>query len=199
MKKRTLGRLGAVSIILCLVTCCLLGGTLAKYTTTVSGTGTATVAKWAIKAGSTDGGTTITAFTLGQATSGVADGKIAPGTSGTLPVYIDLTGTEVATEVKVEIKVDDVGKLPTNFVIKGFDDSALTLTNDTFVTAYTIQKSAAEAATFKTDDTIAWEWPFYTDATNDGEDTTDGTETITAATFTIRVTATQLDEDPTTP
>ena len=49
MKKRfNFGRLGALALALTLITTCLTGGTLAKYTSSTVGTGTATVAKWAV-------------------------------------------------------------------------------------------------------------------------------------------------------
>ena len=50
MKKNHAARLGALALSLTLVSTCLMGGTLAKYTTTVTGTATATVAKWVFNA-----------------------------------------------------------------------------------------------------------------------------------------------------
>ena len=50
MKKNHAARLGALALALTLVSTCLMGGTLAKYTTTVTGTATATVAKWVFNA-----------------------------------------------------------------------------------------------------------------------------------------------------
>lgn len=200
MKKHSYAvHLGVLAMVLTLATSCLTGGTLAKYVTEVAGTGTAVVAKWAVKAGDADGASTISNFTLkdSSASSGVADGKIAPGTSGEIPIYMDLSGTEVATELKVEIKVDDTSKLPKKFVIKDFEDKEITLQTDTFVQVYDAKKSAAEAATFKTNGSITWEWPFDDTASfKDGDDTADGQNPATAG-FTVQVTATQLDSDPT--
>lgn len=44
-KKSYAARLGVLAVALSLVTACLLGGTMAKYVTEVTGTGSATVAK----------------------------------------------------------------------------------------------------------------------------------------------------------
>lgn len=194
-KKSYTARLGALALALTLVTTSLMGGTLAKYTTTVEASGSATVAKWAIKAGDKDGGEIISTFTLRETASGVAEGKIAPGTKGELPIYIDLTGTEVATEVKVTISVDDISKLPTNFVMKNSDNAPITFSgNGTEFEVYSVQKSAAEAASFNQKVNISWEWPFEINNGNES-DTTDG-KAAGKATFTVKVTATQLDKDP---
>lgn len=195
MKKRShVARLGVLALALTLMTTCLMGATMAKYVTEVSGTGTAVVAKWAIKAGSTDGGSTINNFTLQDTTanSGVAAGKIAPGTTGSLPVYIDLTGTEVATKVTVTVSVADVTKLPSNFEMKDKDNKTIVFVNGTEYTVYQKELSAANAATFKENTNVAWTWPFNG---TDAADTTLGTAAA-AATFTVKVTAEQLDTDP---
>lgn len=102
-----------MALALTLVTSCLTGGTLAKYTTSVSGTGTATVAKWAFKAGNTTGSNSFVenSLDLKDTTVGekvVASGKIAPGVKGELPIYVDLSGTEVATEIKITISVEEI-------------------------------------------------------------------------------------------
>ena len=58
MKERTIhmkeksyvARLGALALVLTLMTTCLTGGTLAKFVTEVEGTATATVAAWNFEA-----------------------------------------------------------------------------------------------------------------------------------------------------
>lgn len=200
MKKRfNFGRLGALALALTLVTSCLTGGTLAKYTTSVSGTGTATVAKWAFKAGSTDGGTSISTFKLTDTTvgTGVAAGKIAPGTKGEIPIYVDLTGTEVATEIKVDISVtDDTNNLPDNlkFTLNDKEIAAGTLATGTDTNLITVSLSAGDAASYKKNFLINWEWPFDT-INGDASDRTDG-EGVKTSNIKVTVTGTQLDKDP---
>lgn len=136
-KKSIAGRLGMAAFALTLVTTCISGGTLAKYASEVTGTGTAVTAKWAFKAGSTEGAESITTFKLGETDNSatIAKERIAPGSTGTVPLYYDLSGTEVKTNLKISIKVDDVSKLPTNFKITcdGVTKGKTDFTNDTYV------------------------------------------------------------------
>ncbi len=206
-KKSIAGRLGMAAFALTLVTTCISGGTLAKYASEVTGTGTAVTAKWVFKAGSAEGAESITTFKLGETTNTATVGKerIAPGTSGTVPLYYDLSGTEVKTNLKISIKVDDVSKLPTNFkitcgdVTKGKSD----FTNDTYVDFMTKDISVdtstgvLTAADAKAQKDITWEWAFETGTDADSKktgntnDTADGKSAGTA-TFTVKVEATQL-------
>ena len=55
MKKNWFLRIGLISLVLALATTCLLGGTFAKYTTTVSGSDSIQVARFAFKAADVDG------------------------------------------------------------------------------------------------------------------------------------------------
>lgn len=198
--------LGMAAVALTLVSACMVGSTLAKYSSEVAGTGTAVVATWALKAGSTDGASTFANFTLNQTSSstGVKDGTIAPGTNGTIPVYYDLTGTEVATHIAVEVKVDDVTKLPDNFEMKKPDGVTVIkkadMTSDEYVTLYTADIAKADTGVEgkgKHNVALTWNWPLGDDTLNN-TDTTAGLAAGTAN-FTVRVHATQLENDPTTP
>ena len=167
--------LGMAAVALTLVSACMVGSTLAKYSSEVTGTGTAVVAKWALKAGSTDGASTFANFTLNQTSSstGVTDGTIAPGTSGKIPVYYDLSGTEVATKLTVEVQVDDKTKLPENFVMKTSDGTPVTLESNTPVTLYTanIAKGDIEKTgngMGKHNIELSWEWPLGDDTAGNG-------------------------------
>lgn len=208
-KKSIAARLGIAAFALTLVTTCMTGGTLAKYVSEVEGTGTSIAAKWVFKAGATDGAETYTAtFKLGDTTKStvVAADKIAPGTTGEIPIFYDLTGTEVSAQVKVEIKVDDKDKLPTNFKIKKGDGTYITpadMTNDTYIEVSTTAIALADMASKgKGNAHVTWEWPFETGAdaaakkTGNTADTTIG-KTPDTATFTIKVTGEQLATNPT--
>lgn len=205
-KRNVVGALGKTAVALTLISTCLVGGTLAKYTSEVTGTGTSVTAKWAFKAGSTDGGTSLTTFTLGETTDGVvAKNKIAPGSSGTIPVYYDLSGTEVKTQLKVYVKVDNASKLPTNFkmTLGAVTKTKADFSNDTYVEFFTKTISVDDsthvltAAEAKGQADIGWNWAFETgnDApakkTGNTADTTDG-EAANTVNFTVKVEATQL-------
>lgn len=77
-----------------------IGGTYSRYTSTGSGTGTAQVAKWAVKINNADITTTNTFnVTFNEvANANVVDSKIAPGSSLYADFVIDPTGSEVAID-----------------------------------------------------------------------------------------------------
>lgn len=212
MKKRfNFGRLGALALALTLVTSCLTGGTLAKYTTSVDGTGTAMVAKWAFKAGNTAESSSFVEKSLDLKDTTVdenviANGKIAPGVEGKLPIYVDLSGTEVATEIEITISsVEENNTLPENLYFinsNGKKIKANTLTTGGIV-FNKVSLTATDAANYKEKDlSISWKWPYETEA-EDGTQTKGNTadtssgETFKTSNIKVTVTGTQLDKDPT--
>ena len=101
-------RLVAVLAVTMMFTMCFVGGTFAKYTTSGSGSDSATVAKWGV----TVTGTANTfekeyakndnSFTL-AANTVVSTGKVvAPGTSGSMAAFTIAGTPEVAVNVKFE-------------------------------------------------------------------------------------------------
>jgi hypothetical protein len=120
MKKNWFLRIGLISLVLALATTCLLGGTFAKYTTTVSGSDSIQVAKFAFKA--TDGGielenggAVINLFDDAKtdATGTVQTGMFAPGMYGTFSIVLDNTGSDVdvvindASAVTIDLSASD--------------------------------------------------------------------------------------------
>ena len=101
MNKRLKIALTLVAIIL--IATLAISLAYSRYFSKITGTGTATVAKWSFKVnGQADN---LGAITLGNTTednSKVADGKIAPGTSGSFNVLLDATGTEVALDYTIQ-------------------------------------------------------------------------------------------------
>lgn len=116
-KKSNTARLGALALALTMVTTCLTGGTMAKYVTTVSATGSATVAKFDVDI--KGNGTEFTSeksekidnlFTTGwnaPVTGGVKKDMLAPGVYG----YFDIV---VENNSEVMIKISDVKITPAN-------------------------------------------------------------------------------------
>lgn len=202
MKKRfNFGRLGALALALTLVTSCLTGGTLAKYTTSVSGTGNAAVAKWSFKAGHKNGEEVFQNFNLEKTAddTGVAEGKIAPGTTGTLPIYVELTGTEVATKITIEMELTGDVKLPENLTFQVTGDStqikAEDIEKDNKKMVKSIELSAEAAKVYSKDLSIQWNWPYDVSTSADTVDTANG-KSIETANIKVTVTGTQLDKDP---
>lgn len=199
MKKNRTTRLVVLVLFLAIVTAVIISGTFAKYTTSVNGTGSATVAKWAValKADGesfTDGKT----FTLADTTvnNKVAEGKIAPGTDGSFSLSIDATGSEVAIHYVVEIS--SLTNVPTN--LKFYknsisDENVISVSDDKFVIEGDI--ALADVATEVTLP-IYWAWAYETGAVTEGvaagdaADTQDGVDAETM-TFNVKLTATQAD------
>ena len=115
-KKSNTARLGALALALTMVTTCLTGGTMAKYVTTVSATGSGTVAKFDVdimgnNSKFTSETTTIdNLFTTGwnaPVTGGVKKDMLAPGVYG----YFDIV---VENKSEVMVKISDVKITPAN-------------------------------------------------------------------------------------
>lgn len=103
MKKNWFLRIGLIALVLAIATTCLVGGTFAKYTTTVSGNDTIEVARFLFEA--TDGAVELDTPTAAidlfadaepvVADGTVAAGNIAPGVGGTFMLVFDATTTDV--------------------------------------------------------------------------------------------------------
>ena len=188
-KKFNFGRLGALALALTLITTCLTGGTLAKYTSSVEGKGTATVAKWAVNFKS--GEVTLNKnfnISLTDTTIDVKADTIAPGSKGALPITIDATGSETAVTLSYKIDKTELNSLP----IKFYSDESYT-TEMTTLSAN--QDYAASVANKKWTTTVYWKW-IATDSTDEtainDADTAAGISTSnTTGTISITLTAEQ--------
>ncbi len=179
MKKRSYAaRFGAMALTLTLVTACLLGGTMARYVTEVSGSATAAVAAWSFKANEKDGtekftldlGDTRTAYDQ----TDIKEKVIAPGTTGQFDIVIDGTGSEVGIDYSVAIAAATGTTLPDDMV---FSTSEITDSNkgvklsDLKIDDATIPYSAAADA-MKETITVFWSWAFGENDTTDANDNT---------------------------
>ncbi len=176
-KKSNAARLGVLAVALSLVTACLLGGTMAKYVTEVTGTGSATVAKWSFKANNetttfADINIASTAYTN---INNADKNRIAPGTAGSFDIMLDATGSDVA--VGYTIAFTNLSNQPTN--LKFYSDKEMTqeITNlSTGLTGAIDYNATADA--MKTTKTVYWKWDYQTasgdtaDVENAGKDMT---------------------------
>ena len=87
-----------VLLLLVAVSAMMVASTYAKYTSTVTGTGSATVAKWAFTDDNTNTDLTIKLDETYDASTLVAE-RIAPGTSGEFMIEIDATRNRGSTGV----------------------------------------------------------------------------------------------------
>ena len=198
-KKRSsmMVRLVAALAVTMMFTMCLVGGPCAKYTSSGTGTDTATVAKWYFKVGEKDIATNDT-FTFdlfktikdsngndNETDISPDDGTIiAPGTQGSFNLVLT-NASQVTAQYAIDYTVTNTGNIPVQFSVNGGTD----WTNDLAdVAASDSTKLAANSGT--TTITVQWKWAF------DGDDTTDtnlgkvGTATLEVS---AKVTATQVD------
>lgn len=181
-RKSNVARIGVLALALALVSACLLGGTLAKYSTAVTGTGSATVAKWSFTA---NGGTDEFDVSLVDETqTGVAEGKIAPGAKGSFDIVLDASGSEVAVDYTIAFsKLTD---MPDG--LKFYSDSNRKNAIDDLGTYKGLNGTIDWADVDKqVTKTVYWAWAEGDDDTAVGKDPKAGT-------FAITVTGTQKTE-----
>ena len=184
-------RIASVLLIAVLMTTCIIGGTFAKYTSSVStAKAVASVATWSVTVNDED----ITADTVEEisvdiastvyenedgtnADDEVATGVIAPGTKGSFAFEVE-NASQVAAVVTVKI---DVTSLPDAInIVGGTTSSADGKDYVTFTTA-TLAHTDGTATV-----TVEWNWDF-------GEDVDDTDFAGTSLTLPVTITADQVD------
>ena len=220
MKKNKMMRLASLLLVMVLMTTCVIGGTFAKYTTSVESSDTARVAKWGFEPATMD----LSNLFLGSYTNVVSnDGKdvIAPGTEGstTFAFAFDETnganGPEVAYifSVSVVASCDDAIAANPN-ILWQLDENGYGTWDEMIadITALSGDASGSKQyapntlpAGFTSADethTIAWKWIFDENATNKESNTANGDVLDTAmgnddeladCSIQITITATQVD------
>lgn len=186
-KKSYVGRLGALALMLTVISTCLLGGTMARYVTEVTGSATATVAAWSFKAN--NGGselTTTTPIDLGDTTNRTSydgttlkEGVIAPGTSGSFTIEIDGSGSEVGIDYEVAVKAASGTTLPDDllFSTEEITDANPGGTLDKFNNPMGTIDYSSTSNDMKKDITVFWAWGFGDDDTKSSNDNADAGKT----------------------
>jgi len=194
--------IGVAALALTVVSSCMVGGTLAKYTTTATGTGSAIVAKWAPSFKDAAGGTytndtvvKLTDTTVSE--NKVAKDRVAPGTDGSFSVQVGGNGTEVG--FTYTITISEVNNMPKNLKFYKEDGTTeLDKEGDVYVLTPQDNTIAAGATGDKTI-TVNWKWPYENAAgetANDADDSAAGVaggENGTKMAFKVNITATQID------
>lgn len=161
MKKKTKIVLLIIAIVVILVS--FIGGqAYAKYMSRVTGNGVAEIACWNFKVNENEEkmqtislDSTINNITL-------ANGKVAPGTSGEFQIKIDATGSDV--EILYTVNFANETKKPTNlkFIYKDKRYNSLSeLRNEILGTIYAIGDNRQKIIT------IGWDWPYETGTTDE--------------------------------
>ena len=76
-EKKFTARIGVLALALTLVSTCLLGGTLARYASDITGTGTANIAAWKVAFSQGNGAAETTDFAFTLAGTKTANGNVA--------------------------------------------------------------------------------------------------------------------------
>ncbi len=163
----------------------------AKYKTTLTGNGTATVAKWSFKVnGQTQTIPDIDLATTMKENNNIVKGKLAPGTEGSFDLNLDATGSEVAIDYSIKLTITEK---PSN--LRFYRDSEYTkeIASTDGVMNISGVMSLEEIKTIQTK-TIYWKWAYQTGTetndiiANDKIDTEDSTKSVKMK---IEVTGTQ--------
>ena len=163
----------------------------AKYKTTLTGNGTATVAKWSFKVnGQTQTIPDIDLATTMKKVNNIAENKLAPGTEGSFDLNLDATESEVAIDYNIKLAVTEK---PSN--LRFYTDSSYTkeIASTDGVMNVSGVMSLEEIKTIQTK-TIYWKWAYQTGTetndiiANDKIDTEDSTKSVKMK---IEVTGTQ--------
>ena len=208
MKKNKLSRLAILMLALAMASMMLVSGTYAKYTSSLQGTATGTVAKWKWTIGSdvidsvedaTAGYTfnlfdTINDSDLSTAETDVATRKIAPGTSGLFQIQVK-NDSEVNANYAIGLVETNTSSVPIEYSTNG----TTWVTSVASLNASTTSIAMNETKTL----TVYWRWAFEgADSINFTSTQTDITDTAlgfgantTAATVTVTatITLTQVD------
>ena len=184
MKNHRKSILVVILLLLVAISTAYVGGTYAKYTAEVEGSGTATVAKWNF---ATDNAITSITINLDGTidASTLVSGKIAPGTSGSFSIALKNT-SDVGANFTVSLGTI-TGK-PTN--LKFYKDSTYTTEITPGSTTITGQLIAGDSTGLSVP--IYWKW-LYETTNGDSADTTDG---VAGASLTIPVTVSGVQTPP---
>lgn len=179
-----------VSALLLIVVINSMWYTYAKYTSSEKGSGQAEVAKWSFEIAKDGEQTKNIQLVNTIDNDSITNGKIGPGTSGTIVFTIDGTGSDVDIEYLVSFKNEKNKPKNIIFTYKGVEYTSLSAIN-------TIHDYILCGEGTKTRDIIIlWRWAYETGqsadeiAANDELDTQDAT-TITEYTFDITATGIQ--------
>ncbi len=151
MKKNRFIKLASGLLVLCLMTTCVIGATLAKYTTATDTQDSARVAKWGVRitaatdsAFKTEYDKYDSSYTTGTVTvkSSSSDKVVAPGTSGSA-LQFSISGTpEVAVRLSFAMTEITEVKL-TAGTYKNTDGATVTLAGDYMPVVFTLSNGSA--------------------------------------------------------
>ena len=155
MKKNRFIKLASGLLVLCLMTTCVIGATLAKYTTAKDTQDSARVAKWGVRITAATNSAFATEYTkhdtgyagdLSVKSSVTNDKVVAPGTSGSAAQF-SISGTpEVA--VRLSFAMTDIKEVKlTAGTYTNTDGATVTLAGDYMPVKFTLNNGSTDLAT----------------------------------------------------
>lgn len=207
MKKNRLFVLGIITMFVAILSLTLVSGTMARYTSTATGSDTARVAKWSVLVEGVDAaGTVVKNFDVNlfdtikdsDGTSNETDVEskdtdrvIAPGTSGSFEINLE-NNSEVSTSYAIDFTVTKTDNtIPVQFSkdntnwVNSIDDLDIAMDN-----ADSPTNNRLDAIDGTTSVTIYWRWAYNG---NDTTDTTLGAAGTAEITVAVKVIFTQID------
>lgn len=197
MRKNRLFVLGIITMFIAILSLTLVSGTMARYTSTVTGSDSVKVAKWAWKYEGnpidlTSSGNAITFDLLEtrydsngtdlESNDDVAEDVIAPGTSGEFT--LDFTNaSEVRASYTVAFTVTNGSGIPLEYSV---NDGAWSTTLSDITTGVSVAMNSSSTVTVK------WRWAYNVSEDQNKADTTLGINEA-SLTMAISVTFTQVD------
>lgn len=202
MRKNKTSKIVAFALLLAIIALILVSSTYAKYTTTISGTDTAVVAKWNVSSGydTTTFGLfdTINDTKGGKTEDDVKTGLIAPGTQGSFKVVLK-NDSEVTSDYEVTL-VQSNKNIPIQYNFGGDTwYTAAQLETDVVknllkgTLAFKESSKVTEATPTSKEITISWKWDYYVDADHDDADKALAGTTPAQTDVTISTVFTQVD------
>lgn len=173
MKKTKTMRIAVLMLALTLLTCCFVGSTFAKYTSSGTGSDSVTVAKWQVLMNGTDvtaktddvyNEPTFDLFTTGanydEAGNDVANERVAPGTKGSFNFKV-----QNKSEVSIAYTITFTVAFPTGidssrFIFK-YNDAVINAVDGVYTVVSETEVEVADQA--EKTETVTWEWTFGDD------------------------------------
>lgn len=209
-------RILTLVLVLCMVSVCFLSGTVAKYTSTGTGTDTANVAKWKFTVEGTDIATTdewtfdlfntIKDSNTSSDETDVNANLIAPGTSGSFQIDLN-NASDVTSKFGIAFSVENIVedaestpaipvkyrvKLNGNYIDSDWTDVPTNIDADS--TLYdAVLETAASTVPGASDDAVViveWKWDFEVNDAQNTNDTEIGKDSVTGEYVQLKVTAT---------
>lgn len=189
-------KIAVVLLIMTMITGILVSNTVAKYTTSFTGSDTARVAKFSVSAtGITAGSVALFATSYGTTsvvTSSGSDNVIAPGTAGQISISFT-NDSEVPVALSgATLSETNVGSIPIVYSVDGTNYYAAGNSTLNSALSSAISGTLAAGASMGSPVVVYWKWVFYVDAAGDTADTTLGLAGTAEVETTIAVTASQV-------